>query len=83
MNETFQWLSPAAVVERCILCVHGGIGRIKWLRQLESLTKPCAGVQELMEAQDSRGANGPGSSMPEAQKAAMSGAARATTNTNR
>jgi diadenosine tetraphosphatase ApaH/serine/threonine PP2A family protein phosphatase len=56
MNETFQWLSPAAVVERCILCVHGGIGRIKWLRQLESLTKPCAGVQELMEAQDSRGA---------------------------
>ena len=51
-NETFQWLSPAAVVERCILCVHGGIGRIKWLRQLESLTKPCAGVQELMEAND-------------------------------
>ena len=55
INDAFQWLSPAAVVEHSILCVHGGIGRIKWLRQLDQLTKPCAGVQDLISADDPRG----------------------------
>jgi hypothetical protein len=43
------------VVERCIFCVHGGIGRVKWLRQIEQITKPCAGVQELISQGDKRG----------------------------
>lgn len=55
LNEAFQWLSPAAVIEHSILCVHGGIGRIKWLSQIDELKKPCAGVQELLQVQDSRG----------------------------
>jgi hypothetical protein len=55
INDAFQWLSPAAIIEHSILCVHGGIGRIKWLRQLDSLRKPCAGVQDLITAGDDRG----------------------------
>ena len=54
-NSVFTWLSPAAIVERCIFCVHGGIGRVKWLRQIETITKPCSGVQELIAAGDARG----------------------------
>lgn len=75
INDAFQWLSPAAIIEHSILCVHGGIGRIKWLRQIDQLVKPCAGVQDLINSKDARGrlltdilwsdpTNGPGKEEP-------------------
>ena len=48
INKTFHWLSPAAVVEKCIFCCHGGIGRIKTIDQIACLTKPCS-LESLQE----------------------------------
>ncbi|KAL1529080.1 hypothetical protein AB1Y20_000055 [Prymnesium parvum] len=40
-NELFEWLPVAALINGCILCVHGGIGRtIDTLDQISQLQRP-------------------------------------------
>lgn len=40
-NQLFNWLPLSALIERKIICMHGGIGRsINFLEQIESLQRP-------------------------------------------
>jgi protein phosphatase len=40
-NQLFNWLPLSALIERKIICMHGGIGRsINFLEQIESLRRP-------------------------------------------
>lgn len=41
LNELFNWLPLAAVIEERVLCCHGGIGRsISSIEQIEALQRP-------------------------------------------
>ncbi|KAH7277181.1 hypothetical protein KP509_39G038100 [Ceratopteris richardii] len=41
VNQVFDWLPLAAVIENKIICMHGGIGRsISHVRQIENLQRP-------------------------------------------
>lgn len=41
INRVFEWLPVAALVDNCVLCVHGGIGEsLQTLAQLEGLPRP-------------------------------------------
>ena len=41
INRLFNWLPLAALIEKKIICMHGGIGRsINHLEQIESLQRP-------------------------------------------
>lgn len=41
INQLFNWLPLAAVIERKIICMHGGIGRsITHVEQIENLQRP-------------------------------------------
>ncbi|KAL5720658.1 Serine/threonine-protein phosphatase bsl2 [Ranunculus cassubicifolius] len=43
INRLFNWLPLAAVIEKKIICMHGGIGRsINHVDQIESLQRPIA-----------------------------------------
>eukprot|EP01018_Ginkgo_biloba_P039752 Gb_36990 [translate_table: standard] len=40
-NQLFNWLPLAALIEKKIICMHGGIGRsINFVEQIESLQRP-------------------------------------------
>uniref|UniRef100_A0A0C9RKS9 Serine/threonine-protein phosphatase n=1 Tax=Wollemia nobilis TaxID=56998 RepID=A0A0C9RKS9_9CONI len=40
-NQLFNWFPLAALIEKKIICMHGGIGRsINYLEQIESLQRP-------------------------------------------
>ncbi|XP_073395969.1 serine/threonine-protein phosphatase BSL3 [Physcomitrium patens] len=53
INQLFNWLPLAALVEKKIICMHGGIGRsINYVQQIESLQRPItmeAGSVVLMD----------------------------------
>nr|PNR62386.1 hypothetical protein PHYPA_000810 [Physcomitrium patens] len=53
INQLFNWLPLAALIEKKIICMHGGIGRsINHLHQIESLQRPItmeAGSVVLMD----------------------------------
>ncbi|KAH7282446.1 hypothetical protein KP509_35G030800 [Ceratopteris richardii] len=53
INQLFNWLPLAAIIERKIICMHGGIGRsISHVEQIESLQRPItmeAGSVVLMD----------------------------------
>ncbi|CAK9194325.1 unnamed protein product [Sphagnum troendelagicum] len=53
INQLFNWLPLAAVIERKIICMHGGIGRsINYVQQIEDLKRPItmeAGSVVLMD----------------------------------
>ncbi|KAJ4781560.1 Serine/threonine-protein phosphatase [Rhynchospora pubera] len=53
MNRLFNWLPLAALIEKKIICMHGGIGRsINHVEQIESLQRPItmeAGSVVLMD----------------------------------
>ncbi|KAI3994082.1 hypothetical protein MKX01_012339 [Papaver californicum] len=53
INRLFNWLPLAAVIEKKIICMHGGIGRsINHIEQIESLQRPItmeAGSVVLMD----------------------------------
>ncbi|KAL6893562.1 hypothetical protein ACP4OV_007660 [Aristida adscensionis] len=53
MNRLFNWLPLAALIEKKIICMHGGIGRsINHLEQIENLQRPItmeAGSVVLMD----------------------------------
>lgn len=53
MNRLFNWLPLAALIEKKIICMHGGIGRsINHIEQIESLQRPItmeAGSVVLMD----------------------------------
>ena len=41
VNRVFEWLPVAALVDDCVLCVHGGIGeQLQTLQQLKDLPRP-------------------------------------------
>ncbi|KAK4793055.1 hypothetical protein SAY86_023490 [Trapa natans] len=41
MNRLFNWLPLAAIIEKKIICMHGGIGRsINFVEQIESIQRP-------------------------------------------
>lgn len=41
INRLFNWLPLAALIEKKIICMHGGIGRsINHVEQIESLQRP-------------------------------------------
>ncbi|KAJ7513888.1 hypothetical protein O6H91_23G018500 [Diphasiastrum complanatum] len=41
INQLFNWLPLAALIENKIICMHGGIGRsINYVEQIESLQRP-------------------------------------------
>ena len=41
VNRVFEWLPVAALVDDCVLCVHGGIGeQLQSLQQLKDLPRP-------------------------------------------
>jgi len=41
INRVFEWLPVAALVDDCVLCVHGGIGeQVQTLKQLKELPRP-------------------------------------------
>lgn len=40
VNDMFMWLPLAARINRKVLCVHGGIGRIKTLSQIQRIKRP-------------------------------------------
>lgn len=41
INEVFEWMPLAAIVQKKILCMHGGIGRsINRLEQIQSIMRP-------------------------------------------
>ena len=41
INKVFEFLPLAAVIEKKVFCVHGGIGQtLKYLRQIEKLQRP-------------------------------------------
>ncbi|EPS70499.1 hypothetical protein M569_04238, partial [Genlisea aurea] len=43
INKLFNWLPLAALIEKKIICMHGGIGRsINHLEQIESIQRPIA-----------------------------------------
>ncbi|XP_051113268.1 serine/threonine-protein phosphatase BSL3-like [Andrographis paniculata] len=43
INRLFNWLPLAALIEKKIICMHGGIGRsINHLEQIESIQRPIA-----------------------------------------
>lgn len=51
INDVFEFLPIAALVERVILCIHGGIGdSITSLDDLSGITKPIEVVAEITEA---------------------------------
>lgn len=53
MNRLFNWLPLAALIEKKIICMHGGIGRsINHIEQIENLQRPItmeAGSVVLMD----------------------------------
>lgn len=53
INQLFNWLPLAALIEKKIICMHGGIGRsINYVRQIEDLQRPItmeAGSVVLMD----------------------------------
>jgi len=53
MNRLFNWLPLAALIEKKIICMHGGIGRsINHVEQIENLQRPItmeAGSVVLMD----------------------------------
>ena len=53
INQLFNWLPLAALIERKIICMHGGIGRsINHVHQIEALQRPItmeAGSVVLMD----------------------------------
>jgi diadenosine tetraphosphatase ApaH/serine/threonine PP2A family protein phosphatase len=53
INQLFNWLPLAAVIEKKIICMHGGIGRsINFVQQIEDLKRPItmeAGSVVLMD----------------------------------
>jgi len=53
INQLFNWLPLAALIEKKIICMHGGIGRsINHVRQIEDLQRPItmeAGSVVLMD----------------------------------
>ena len=53
INQLFNWLPLAALIERKIICMHGGIGRsINHVHQIEDLQRPItmeAGSVVLMD----------------------------------
>ena len=43
MNRLFNWLPLAALMEKNIICMHGGIGlSINRIEQIENLQRPIA-----------------------------------------
>lgn len=41
MNRLFNWLPLAALIEKKIICMHGGIGRsISHVEQIENIQRP-------------------------------------------
>ena len=43
MDNLFNWLPLAALMEKNIICMHGGIGRsINRIEQIENLQRPIA-----------------------------------------
>lgn len=41
INRLFNWLPLAALIEKKIICMHGGIGRsINHVEQIENLQRP-------------------------------------------
>jgi len=44
---TFRWLPLAVLVSDRILCVHGGIGMIETLEDIESIERPCDVVCDM------------------------------------
>lgn len=43
INRLFNWLPLAALIEKKIICMHGGIGRsINHIEQIESIQRPIA-----------------------------------------
>jgi diadenosine tetraphosphatase ApaH/serine/threonine PP2A family protein phosphatase len=41
VNQLFNWLPLVAIIERKIICMHGGIGRsINYVQQIEDLKRP-------------------------------------------
>lgn len=41
INRLFNWLPLAALIEKKIICMHGGIGRsINHIEQIENLQRP-------------------------------------------
>ena len=53
VNRLFNWLPLAALIEKKIICMHGGIGRsINHVEQIENLQRPItmeAGSVVLMD----------------------------------
>ncbi len=53
INQLFNWLPLAALIEKKIICMHGGIGRsINHVQQIEALQRPItmeAGSVVLMD----------------------------------
>jgi len=53
INRLFNWLPLAALIEKKIICMHGGIGRsINHIEQIENLQRPItmeAGSVVLMD----------------------------------
>jgi len=53
VNRLFNWLPLAALIEKKIICMHGGIGRsINHIEQIENLQRPItmeAGSVVLMD----------------------------------
>jgi diadenosine tetraphosphatase ApaH/serine/threonine PP2A family protein phosphatase len=53
VNRLFNWLPLAALIEKKIICMHGGIGRsINHIEQIENLHRPItmeAGSVVLMD----------------------------------
>lgn len=43
INRLFNWLPLAALIEKKIICMHGGIGRsINHVEQIENIQRPIA-----------------------------------------
>eukprot|EP00485_Elphidium_margaritaceum_P004994 CAMPEP_0202691798 /NCGR_PEP_ID=MMETSP1385-20130828/6403_1 /ASSEMBLY_ACC=CAM_ASM_000861 /TAXON_ID=933848 /ORGANISM="Elphidium margaritaceum" /LENGTH=1171 /DNA_ID=CAMNT_0049347251 /DNA_START=53 /DNA_END=3565 /DNA_ORIENTATION=- len=54
---TFRWLPLASLVQDKVLCVHGGIGQIERIEEIEQLQRPCdvvCDVQREMDEQQRR-----------------------------
>jgi len=55
-NSIFSWLPLSCIVGDRILCVHGGIGRLKTLQEIAALRRPCDVVcdaNQMMTAEES------------------------------
>jgi len=56
-ETTFRWLPLAVLISGKILCVHGGIGQIETIEEIESIERPCDVVCDMgveMDEQQTR-----------------------------